>query len=206
MNVTVFGATGRTGQAFLTSAARAGHRTTAQVRDPARLGDAPADRVVSGSAFDESAIAEALAGADAAVVAFGLKGNRSTPLYSRGTALIVDAMRKQDVPRLIVVSEAAYGPYAGDAVAARALSAVYRATARPLIREREAQDAVVAASGLEWTVVRLGVLVRGAARGNRPRSFAPRRGLPPRTTFADLAALITGALDDPATYGQDLYP
>ncbi|WP_330173463.1 NAD(P)H-binding protein [Streptomyces sp. NBC_01498] len=205
MNVTVFGATGRTGRAFLTAAARAGHRITAQVREPARLGHAPVDRVVTGSPFDESAVTDALTGADAAVVAFGLKGNRTTPLYSRGTELIVDAMGKLGVRRLIVVSEAGYGSHVRGA-SGRVIAVLYRTTARPLLREREAQDAVVLTSGLDWTVVRSGALHHGPSRGNRPRSFVPRRGLAPRTTYADLADLVLGALDDPSTYGRDLYP
>ncbi|MEV0780827.1 NAD(P)H-binding protein [Streptomyces sp. NPDC050428] len=205
MNVTVFGATGRTGQALLASAARAGHRTTAQVREPARLGTAPVDRVVTGSPFDESAVADALTGADAAVIAFGLKGNRTTPLYSRGTELIVDAMRKLTVRRLIVVSEAGYGSHVRG-LSGCTIAALYRATARPLLREREAQDAVILTSGLDWTVVRSRVLHHGPARGNRPRSFTPHRGVAPRTTYADLADLVLDTLDDPATYSRDLYP
>ncbi|MFI1394782.1 NAD(P)-dependent oxidoreductase [Streptomyces sp. NPDC020681] len=205
MNITVFGATGRTGRAFLTLAGAAGHHTVAQVRDPARLGRAPAGRVVPGGAFDEAAVADALTGADAAVIAFGLRGNRSTPLYSRGTALIVDEMRRQGVPRLVVVSEAGYGRHVSGRTG-RAFAAVYRATARPLLRERDAQDAIVEGSGLDWTVVRPGVLHAGEPRGVRPRRSAPYLGLAPRTTFTDLAALVLEAIGDPKTHGSDLYP
>lgn len=206
MRITVFGASGRAGRAFLYAAARAGHTTTAVVRDPARLAKAPADRVVTGSPFDESEVADALDGADAAVVAYALRGGRrSVPLYSRGTRTIVDAMRRLRVPRLLVVSEAAYGPHTAGPLN-RTVSALYRATARPVIRQREDQDAVIAASGLQWTIVRPVILIEGPAHGHRRAPYTPHRSPAPRTTYADLAALLLDALEDPATYRRDLYP
>ncbi|WP_254876378.1 NAD(P)-dependent oxidoreductase [Streptomyces sp. CAI-85] len=108
MSLTVFGASGRTGQSLLHVAHARGHRTTAHVRDAARLGDAPATRVATGSVFDTVSVTDAVRNADAVVIALGLHRDRSTALYSRGTATVVGAMRQHGVRRLVVVSEAAY--------------------------------------------------------------------------------------------------
>lgn len=206
MRITVFGASGRAGRAFLYASARAGHTTTAVVRDAARLAGAPAERIVRGGPFEEADVADALDGAEAAVIAYALRGGRrNVPLYSRGTRTIVDAMRRLRVPRLLVVSEAAYGTHTAGPLN-RTVSALYRATARPAIRQREDQDAIIAASGLDWSIVRPVILVEGPAHGHRPEPFTPHRSPAPRTTYADLAALLLDALEDPATYRRDLYP
>ncbi|MEU6444031.1 NAD(P)H-binding protein [Streptomyces sp. NPDC047046] len=206
MRITVFGASGRAGRAFLHAAARAGHECTAVVRDPERLAGAPAARVVRGGPFEEGGVSEALAGADAALVAYALRGGRrNVPLYSRGTRTIVDAMRRTRVSRLLVLSEAAYGPHTAGPLN-RTVSALYRATARPVIRQREEQDAIIAASGLDWTIVRPVILVEGPAHGHRRAPFTPHHSRAPRTTYADLAHVLLDALDDPATYRRDLYP
>ncbi|MET9132437.1 NAD(P)H-binding protein [Streptomyces antibioticus] len=67
MSLTVFGASGRTGQALLHLAHARGHRTTAHVRDAACLGDAPATGVVTGSVFDTVNTTDAVRDADAVV-------------------------------------------------------------------------------------------------------------------------------------------
>ncbi|MFF8701473.1 NAD(P)-dependent oxidoreductase [Streptomyces albidoflavus] len=206
MNLTVFGATGRTGRALLTAAAAAGLPTTAHVRDPARLAGAPAGRVVTGSVFERDTVLEALDGATAVAVAFGLRRReRRVPLYAQGTRNIVDAMHLLGVHRLLVVSEAAYGDHVHGAVQ-RGLAKLYGTVAAPAVRGRREQDAVVTASGLDWTVVRPAALTEGPARGYRPPATAPRRADAHRLTYADLAELILQALPDPATYRRSLYP
>ncbi|WP_436736113.1 NAD(P)-dependent oxidoreductase [Streptomyces sp. BBFR102] len=206
MNLTVFGATGRAGRALLSAAGAAGLATTAHVRDPARLAGAPAGRVVTGSVFERDTVLDALDGADAVVVAFGQRRReRRTPLYAQGTRNVVDAMHLLGVPRLLVVSEAAYGDHVQGAVQ-RGLAKLYGTVAAPAVRGRREQDAVVTASGLDWTVVRPTLLTEGPARGHRPPSLAPRRADAYRLTYADLAELILQALPDPATYRRSLYP
>ncbi|MCG5117605.1 MULTISPECIES: NAD(P)-dependent oxidoreductase [Streptomyces] len=206
MNLTVFGATGRTGCALLTAAAAAGLPTTAHVRDPARLAGAPAGRVVTGSVFERDTVLDALGGATAVVVAFGLRRReRRVPLYAQGTRNVVDAMHLLGVHRLLVVSEAAYGDHVHGAVQ-RGLAKLYGTVAAPAVRGRREQDAVVTASGLDWTVVRPVALTEGPARGHRPPATAPRRADTYRLTYADLAELILQALPDPATYRRSLYP
>ncbi|WPR50390.1 NAD(P)-binding oxidoreductase [Streptomyces sp. S399] len=180
--------------------------TTAHVRDPARLAGAPAGRIVTGSVFERDTVLDALDGADAVVVAFGLRRReRRTPLYAQGTRHVVDAMHLLGVHRLLVVSEAAYGDHVQGAVQ-RGLAKLYGTVAAPAVRGRREQDAVVTASGLDWTVVRPTVLTEGPPRGYRPPATAPRRADTYRLTYADLAELILQALPDPATYRRSLYP
>jgi putative NADH-flavin reductase len=203
MKITVFGATGATGQALLTAAAQAHHTVTAHVRDAGRLGTTHADRIVTGSVFDPGTVQDALTDADAAVIAFGLSGDRRVPLYSQGTEVIVDAMHKQSVRRLIVVSEA-YGQHSSG-ILPRAIAAVYGLTARSAMRQRRVQDATVLSSDLDWTFVRPIIVTDGPARGLPDKPLTPHRTLS-RTTYNDLAAAILKALSDPTTFNHHLYP
>ena len=66
MNITVLGATGRTGTPLVAELLRRGHTLTALVRDPARLGPvAHRIRVVIGDSTDPEALGDALDGAEA---------------------------------------------------------------------------------------------------------------------------------------------
>ncbi|MFE7673791.1 NAD(P)-dependent oxidoreductase [Streptomyces albidoflavus] len=205
MNITVLGATGPTGRVFLDAAASAGHRTTAFVRDPARLRGTHADQVVVGDVFDPAEVRRAVLGADAVLTALGLKGDRRTPLYSRGTRVLTEAMAGTGVRRLLVLSEAAYTPYVRG-LPNRLISGAYAAVNAPAVRERRRQDAVLAATDLEWTVVRPAFLTDGPPGPPLAPVLHPHRSLLARTTRHDLAALLLGVLEDPATYRRSLYP
>lgn len=205
MNITVFGATSATGRNFLNTAGRAGHHMTAFVRDPARLRGARAGQVIQGDVFDPATVGRALDGAQAVLVALGLKGDRHTPLYSRGTRTIVDAMQAAGVRRLLVLSEAAYDPHTRG-VTNRLIGGLYGAFSAPVIRERRRQDEVLEASDLDWTVLRPGILTDAPPTRSLSPVFSPHGSLLARTSRYDLSGLLLAALDDPATYRRSLYP
>ncbi|MEU6611455.1 NAD(P)-binding oxidoreductase [Streptomyces shenzhenensis] len=206
MNLTVFGASGRTGQALLQLAHTSGHTTTAHVRRPARLGAAPATRIVTGSVFDSASVADAVRDADAVVIALGLHRNRTTALYSRGTATIIGAMSRHGVRRLVVVSEAAYPPHTRGPLT-HAMAALYRLANAPALRERRLQDTLVTTSHTIWTILRPTLLThRPTRRPPRPPAPRPHAGAFSRLTYCQLAAQILTVLDDPATFHRNLYP
>ncbi|MFF8486682.1 NAD(P)-dependent oxidoreductase [Streptomyces antibioticus] len=206
MSLTVFGASGRTGQALLHLAHARGHRTTAHVRDTARLGDAPATRLVTGSVFDTVSVTDAVRDADAVVIALGLHRDRSTALYSRGTATVVGAMNQHGVRRLVVVSEAAYPPHTRGPLAHTA-AALYRLANAPAVRERRLQDSIVTNSQTDWTILRPTLLThRPSRRPPSPPAPHPRAHAFSRLTYRQIAAQILDLLDDPATYHRNLYP
>lgn len=204
MQIAVFGATGATGRVFLKSASEHGHRTVAHVRNISRLGDTEADRVVVGEVFEKSALEDTLSGVDAALITFGLKGNRTTPLYSQGTETIISTMRRLNVPRLVIVSEAAYDMHVQGGFN-RAVTSLYGITQRPIIRERRAQDLLVESSGLDWTVMRPTILTDDPETARPDIFYKPRNAWLPRTGRLELCTLILESLNDPAMYGRNVY-
>ncbi|MEU6347073.1 NAD(P)H-binding protein [Streptomyces sp. NPDC046977] len=206
MNITVFGATGRTGRALLEAAHHRGHRTTAHARDATRLSGTLTDLVVTGSVLDPATADDAVREADAVVIAFGLRGNPATPLYTDGTRTIIEAMHKRNVPRLVVISEAAYPPHLRGATA-RVIAAAYRAFNARAIRQRREQDAIVEASRLDWTFLRPTRLVPGDTPVVRPAraSFTPYLTPVRSASYAGMAALVLDTLNSPPTYRRSLY-
>ena len=152
MNVTIFGATGTTGRFVLEEALARGHAVTALTRRPDELDDHENLEVVAGDVLDPEAVEKVVIGHDAVISALGA-GMRRTTLRTDGTRNIVEAMQRQGVRRL--VSQSVFG--LGDG--AEKLPLHWKLVVKPLIlrnayRDHAGQEAVVASSGLDWTITR----------------------------------------------------
>ncbi|MFF1690000.1 MULTISPECIES: SDR family oxidoreductase [unclassified Streptomyces] len=140
-------------------------------------------------------VARLLEGADAAVFAAGA-GPGSTAerkdTVDRGAAvLFADAAERAGVRRYIVVSSMGADPaHQGDEV----FDAYLRA-------KGEADASVRARSGLDWTILRPGMLTDDAGTGLVRLEASTGRGPVPRD---DVAAVLAELLDTPATAGLTL--
>ena len=157
MNIAVFGATGRTGSHVVRKALEQGHHVTALVRDPARLKDAHEKLAVrTGDVFAKDDVENAIRGADAVVCALGQSKKARRDTMAGGTEIIVEAMKRLGVQRIVAVSTMG----AGDS--AKHIGFVMRALLRTVLRKQvldhERQEVVLRESGLDWTVVRPGSL------------------------------------------------
>jgi putative NADH-flavin reductase len=97
-----------------------------------------------------------------------------TTLFSESTRILVDAMKAADVKRLITVT----GLGAGDSRGHGGL--LYDAVVFPLLMKRvyddkDVQEWIVKSSGLDWTIVRPGLLTNSPATG-RYRALTTSRG------------------------------
>jgi putative NADH-flavin reductase len=194
MNITVFGASGRTGTHVVRKALEDGHRVTAFVRDPAKLGQTrEALTVVKGDLFDLSDVEKAVAGADAVVCAIGQSRKASRDTVAKGTEKMVEAMTRQGVKRMVAISTMG----AGDS--AKHIGFVMRTLLRTILRKQvmdhEHQEAVLRGSGLDWTVVRPGSLQMEPGTGHYQVGYDLGVGRIAREDVADfiLAELKTGA-------------
>jgi putative NADH-flavin reductase len=154
VNVTVFGAGGRTGRGVVAEALARGHAVTAVVRRPADPPLDPLARIVTGDARAPDAVAAALEGAEAVLSAMGPVGDDPGTVYSEAIASLVGAMETGGPRRLVITANARVfddrplaGPYAG-------VSEEHR---RVLVTLR--------ASGLDWTVVATPMLTDEAPAG-----------------------------------------
>ncbi|MBL8482376.1 MAG: SDR family oxidoreductase [Rhodocyclaceae bacterium] len=195
MNVVVFGASGATGRELVKQALAAGHRVTAFVRDAAQLPQRPGLRVLAGSTADAKAVGRALAGQDAVLSALGGRPwRRRENVCSSALRSILPAMQRHGVQRIVAIST--FG--AGNSRAQLSLPArllVFGLLLGSEVQDKEAMEAQLAASGTDWTVVRVGRLTDEPARGNwRAADDGSIRGKG-CIGRADVAAFMLGQLD-----------
>jgi putative NADH-flavin reductase len=152
--VAVFGASGGVGALAVREAVAAGHAVTAQSRTLARLADVPEGvRVVEADPLDPVQVQGAVAAQDAVIYALGLRTLRPTTFFSDTTRILIDTMLACAVPRLIAITGVGAGETRGhggwfyDRV-------IFPLVTRHVYADKERQEALIAASGLDWTVLR----------------------------------------------------
>jgi uncharacterized protein YbjT (DUF2867 family) len=174
--------------------ADAGHRARGLVRNPdyaADLEAAGAEPVVADlEALDD--LAPYVEGADAVVFAAGAGPGsgaaRKRTVDLGGAVKLVEAARAAGVRRYLMVS--AMGA-ADPAASSEAM--------RPYLEAKAEADAAVAASGLDFTIVRPGLLTDEPGTGAVSVGERLARGSIPRD---DVAAVLVAALDEPRTVGR----
>jgi uncharacterized protein YbjT (DUF2867 family) len=124
---------------------------------------------VSGDALDRDTIRDALQDVDVVIQTLGVNFApklifEGTTLFSDSTRILVDAMKVAGVKRLIVVTGLGAGDSRGHG------GFIYDAVVFPLLLKRvyddkDVQEWIVRASGLDWTIVRPGLLTNRPATG-----------------------------------------
>ncbi|WP_328540221.1 NAD(P)-dependent oxidoreductase [Streptomyces sp. NBC_00344] len=159
MRIVIFGATGPTGRRLTEQALEAGHRVTAVTRRPGILLQAEGLTVACADVNDRAAVESAVEGSDAVLSALGVPpGRKPVTVYSVGTGNIIEAMRRQAVKRLVVVSSSVIDPHwrpSGARFFNHVLDPyVNRVIARTAHDDMRRMEALVRASGLKWTIAR----------------------------------------------------
>ena len=153
MNVAIFGATGMTGRFVVNEALARGHNVTALVRTPAKLDiDHENLNIVKGDVLDPAAVEKTIIGQDAVLAVLGA-GMKPTTLRTDGNRTIVEAMQRQGVRRLVSMSVFGLGDTAKNLPLYWKLF-VKAGVLRFAYRDHAGQEAVVAASDLDWTLTR----------------------------------------------------
>ena len=162
MNIIVFGPTGGTGRAAISSLLADGHTVTAFARVPSKLSPAQGLTIVKGDAMSAADVARAIPGHDAVVISLGnaqlplavsLGARRTTPadICEVGTRNIVEALGPGSPVRVIAVT--AYG--VGDTREKMSITfkILFQLFMRELMADKERQEAVLKASDLDYVVV-----------------------------------------------------
>jgi putative NADH-flavin reductase len=189
VNLTVFGAAGRTGRSLVAQALERGHSVTAFVRPP--VDPIPGvDELVAGDARDAGAVRPALQGADAVVSAMGPAGPDPGTEYSDAIGVVARTMTEVGPRRLVVSANSRVlddrelrGPYAG------------------VSQEHRTALAGLRGSDLDWTVACTPMLTDEEPRG-RYGSSLDERSEGSSITRADFATALLDALERPVWVGH----
>lgn len=199
-NVLIIGASNGIGRETMTAALNAGHQVRAFSRSANTIVVSdPHLETHRGDARKEADIDAALDGIDVVVQSLGVGAIdlfRSVDLFSQSTRILVAAMERRNVKRLIAVT----GFGAGES--RNAISCVQRLPFRLFLGraydDKDIQERLITQSSLDWTIVRPGVLTDGQRTG-RYRVLVEaeqwRNGVISR---ADVADFIVRSIDGDA--------
>lgn len=158
---------------------------------------APGAVDVRADALDPDALRPVLEGADAVVLAIG--GSKGSPRHrERVTAAVLAALPPQE-PHVIVHSSLGVGDT--DRFLPPGIRAVVKMALGAALADHEAQEQLVRASGLPWTMVRPGGLTDAPAAGGYVALEQPGP-LQWRLSRGDVASFILDCAEDPATAGH----
>jgi len=199
--VLIIGASRGIGLETVKAALLAGHNVRALARSAARIPiQNPGLDRVAGNALDSSTIRSTLDGVDVVVQTLGVDvAPRSiferTTLFSQSTRIIVDAMKAAGVKRLIAVTGLGAGNSRGHG------GIIYDSVVFPLLLKRvyddkDVQEWIIKSSGLDWTIVRPGLLTNRPATGHYRILTAAEDWRFGTISRADVADFIVRQIDD----------
>ena len=210
MNIIVFGPTGGTGRALIAKLPADGHRVTAFARDPSKLAPAPGLSIIQGDAMNAADVKRAIPGHDAVVISLGnpqlplaiaLGARRKTPadICEMGTRNIVSALGPGSPVRVIAVS--AYGVGDTRDKMPAAYKFLFQLFMREVMADKERQEAVLKASGLDYVLVQPVGLTDAPASGDWVAS-AKGDVRKMRMSRKDVAAFIAEEIANPCYHRQ----
>jgi putative NADH-flavin reductase len=197
MKILVLGSTGKTGLELLEQGLEDGHEVTAFARRPEAVALKHSKlQVRKGDILDQASVRAAVEGQDAVLSALGVRQLAANKVLSEGTRNVIQAMQQSGVRRLIVESSLGVGDSTGQ------LGPLYNFFLLPLLlkrifQDKEAQESLVRASGLDWVIVRPAVLTNGPRTGRYKAGFAPtERSIKAKISRADTAEFMLKQLSD----------
>ena len=198
--IALFGATGGTGREILQQALARGYTVRALARTPDKLAPAPDGlTIIQGDVLDPTPVAETVAGCDAVVVTLGNTSGNPDFVVSDGTRQILAAMTGQGIRRLLVVTSLGVGDSKDQVPLAFKL--LMKAALRKVMEDKERQETLVRASGLDWTIIRPGGLVDGPVTGDY-RVGTDKSLKAGRVARADVAAFLLDQLESDKYAGE----
>ncbi|MCG5517335.1 MULTISPECIES: NAD(P)-dependent oxidoreductase [Ectothiorhodospira] len=164
MKIAVFGGTRGVGAQLVQQAVKQGHACRVLARRPEAVTDQPQVEIIKGDVLDPGAVARTLEGCEAVVISLGPTRKGLRNVCSEGTRLILEAMQRLDIHRVVAVSSMGVGDSAQQVPwFFKVLSALFL---RAVMKDKETQEQYLRDSGLAWTIVRPGGLFDGPATGN----------------------------------------
>ena len=162
MKIAVFGGTGATGQEIIKQGLERNYHVTVLARNPAAIQQtSPNLEVNAGSIADADTVEKVIAGNDAVLSVLGFKRGTSKPtIFADGAKVLMSAMNKTDVKRLIYCTSAGVEDHDPNEML------IYRYIIKPFFLQEGYNDmkvgeALIRESNLDWTLVRPSRLTNG---------------------------------------------
>ena len=200
MKVTIFGASGFSGQGILAEAIKQGHEVTILVRDTSKVHFKHKNlTAVEGNVLDSQIVASVLQHQEAVIQCLGVGGKgdgKPTTFISDATKVIVDQMEKQNIKRLIAMSNVG----AGNSVAFqpwffnKIILPYFMKWLKVIIDDKNRMEPIIMNSNLDWTIVRCPNIVDKTAKGTCNATL-DGKSLKLSVTLSDLSKFIVDNLN-----------
>jgi putative NADH-flavin reductase len=201
MKLVIFGATGFSGQAIMKLALSKGIQVTVLVRNKSAISIQNENlTVIQGNVLDSNDVKKALEHQDAVIQCLGVggKGNgKPTTFISDATKIIVEEMEKQQIKRLIALSNVG----AGNSLAfqpwffTKIILPYFMKWLKVIIDDKNRMEPIIMNSELDWTIVRCPNIVDKTPKGNIHATL-DGKGLKLAVTLGDMAEFIMHQLTD----------
>ena len=207
MKVIIFGATGFSGQGILAEALKQGHEVTILVRDASKIPIKHQNlTILEGNVLDPQTVASVLHHQEAVIHCLGVGGKgdgKPTTFISDATKVIIDEMQKQQIKRLIAMSNVG----AGNSIAfqpwffTKIILPYFMKWLKVIIEDKNRMEPIIMNSNLDWTIVRCPNIVDKPAKG-RCNATLDGKGLKLSITLSDLSKFMVYQLKQTAFIKQ----
>jgi putative NADH-flavin reductase len=201
MKVIIFGATGFSGQDILAEAIKQGHEVTVLVRDASKIKIKHNNiKIVEGNVLEPAVVAFVLQQQEAVIQCLGVGGKgdgKPNTFISDATKIIVDEMQKQNIKRLIALSNVG----AGNSIAfqpwffTKIILTYFMKWLKVIIDDKNRMEPIIMNSNLNWTIVRCPNIVDKPAKG-KYKATLDGKGLKLSITLDDLSKFMVGQLKE----------
>lgn len=201
MKVTIFGATGFSGQAILAEALKQGHEVTILVREASKIPTKHKNlTLVEGNVLVPQNVASVLHHQEAVIQCLGVGGKgdgKTTTFISDATKVIVDEMQKQNIKRLMAMSNVG----AGNSIAfqpwffTKIILPYFMKWLKVIIEDKNRMEPIIMNSKLDWTIVRCPNIVNKPAKGTC-KATLDGKGLKLSITLPDLSKFMVDQLTE----------
>lgn len=195
MKVILFGATGFSGKGILAEALKHGHEITILVRDASKVQIKHKKlTIIEGNVLDPLTVASALHHQEAVIQCLGVGGKgdgKPTTFISDATKVIVNEMQKQNIKRLVAMSNVGAGnsisfqPW----VFTKIILPYFMKWLKVIIEDKNRMEPIIMNSNLDWTIVRCPNIVDKSAKGTCNATL-DGKGLKLSITLPDLSKFM----------------
>jgi putative NADH-flavin reductase len=199
MKIIIFCATGFSGQAILEEAVRQGHEVTVLVRDASKIHNKNNNvKIVEGNVLEPAVVSSVLHHQEAVIQCLGVGGKgdgKPTTFISDATKVIVDEMQKQNIKRLIAMSNVG----AGNSITfqpwffTKFILPYFMKWLKVIIEDKNRMEPIIMNSNLNWTIVRCPNIVDKPSKGTCNATL-DGKGLKMTITLPDLSRFMVDQL------------
>ena len=201
MKITIFGATGFSGQAILAEALKQGYEVTILVRDASKVQIKHKNlTIIEGNVLNSQKVTSVLHHQEAVIQCLGVGGKgdgKPTTFISDATKVIVDEMQKQQIKRLIAMSNVG----AGNSFAfqpwffTKIILPYFMQWLKVIIDDKNRMEPIIMNSNLDWTIVRCPNITDKPAKG-KCNSTLDGKGLKLSITLPELSKFMIDQLTE----------